>query len=249
MRALVAGLLLLLAPLGAAAAEARKYAVLSLIGDRLLIVDREMATGSRLDRNERSFVDLPDATLDNATALAIDDALKAAAGGGSGAVLLAVRDPRLFALQRDMVEANGETTALLARLRETLGQVQATHLVLATKYRHKSMLRFAQGHVGSGNLEGLGFYIDHTLVTTRGDTGERGVGFLAPFAYFRLSLIDLADWKVVREEQVLGSAARSAARSKSGHPWETMSATAKVNALRAVIRREVAQVVPKLVAD
>lgn len=247
MRAFVVGLLLLLAPLGGVAAEPRKYAVLSLIGDRLLLVTREMSTGSRLDRNERSYVELQEPALDNATALAIDDALKKA--GASGAVLLAVRDPRIFGLQRDMLEASGDTAALLAGLRDMLGQVKATHLVLATKYRHASMLRMAEGNVGSGSLEGLGFYIDPVMQTQRSDTGERGTGFLAPFAYFRLTLIDLADWKVVREERVLGSTVRSAARSKSGHPWEAMSPAAKVRVLQGIIRREVADAVPKLVAD
>jgi hypothetical protein len=247
MRTVIAALVLLAAPL-LAQAEERRYAVLSLIGDRLLLVSRDMSTGSQLDRNQRSYVELPDATLDNATAIAVDDALQKA-GAGSGTVLLSLRDPRIIALQRDMLEGNGETAALLAGLRDRLGQVKATHLVVATKYRHESMLRMADGHVGSGNLEGLGFYIDHTLRTRDTDTGESGTGFLAPFAYFRLSLVELGNWKVLREERVLASATRSAARSKSRHPWDAMSATEKARLLQTIIRRDVMLTVPKLVAD
>ena len=59
MRRLLALLLLsLLVPLAAIAQDSRRYAVLSLVGDKLLIVTREMTTGSRLDKNERTVVEL-----------------------------------------------------------------------------------------------------------------------------------------------------------------------------------------------
>jgi hypothetical protein len=245
MRPLIAALLLLALPIVAGAQE-RQYAVLSLVGDRLLIVQHEMSTGSRLDRNQRSHVDLRDASLDNATALAIGDALKHS-GAATDAVLLSIRDPRLFALQRDMQDGSDATAMLLAGLRERLGEVKATHLVLATKYRHDSMLRLADGSVGAGTLEGLGFYIDHVMRVKNLKTGESAAGFLAPFAYFRLTLVDLASWKIVGEERILGSAVHSAARSKSGHPWDAMSGAAKARALQAIVRREVMGAVAKLV--
>jgi hypothetical protein len=248
MRAFIAGLLIFAVPLAGAAAEARKYAVVSLLGDRLLIVTKDMSTGSRLDRNTRAFVELSNPALDNDTAFAIEDSLKKS-GAGSEVVVLAVRDPRVFALQRSMLEGSGETAEVLTGLRAALGQVKATHLVLATKYRHDSLLRMADGYVGSGSLEGLGFYIDHIMRVQTVETGEHATGFLAAFAYFRLSLIDLAGWKVVREERVLGSTVQSAVSSKSGHPWEAMSSTAKVRALQGIIRREVMAAVPKLVSE
>lgn len=244
---LLAAALLLLAAFGAAAQETRRYAALSLVGDKLLIVTKDMSTGSRIDRNYRTYVDLPDAALDNAAVLAIDDALKRS-GAPAETVLLSLRDSRFFALQDDILEGRAENAALVAGLRERLGQVKATHLILVTKYRHESMLRMADGNVGAGRLEGLGFYIDTVMRVQNTTTGESATGFLASFAYFRLSLVDLSTWKVVAEEEVLGSTVRSAASSKSGHPWEAMNAATKSRALQAVVRREIAEAVPKLVA-
>jgi hypothetical protein len=215
VRNLLVAALLAAAPLGALAVEARKYAALSLLGDRLLIVTHEMATGSRRDTNQRQFVELQDASLDRAATGAIADALRAARATMDAVDVsaLSIRDAQLFDLGQDALDDGDAGDALIAALRAKLGRVDATHLVLATKYRHASMLRLAAGHVGSGRLEGLGFYIDTTFKTRRSDTGERGTGFLAPFAYFRLSLVDLATWKVVREERVLGSSVQSAARA------------------------------------
>ena len=68
MRHLIAVLLLMAAPLCASAQE-RQYAVLSLVGDHLLIVQREMGTGSRIDQNRRHREPIPHAALDRAMLL------------------------------------------------------------------------------------------------------------------------------------------------------------------------------------
>lgn len=63
MRLLAAAFFLALT-LPASGAERLKYAVLSLVGDQLLISQRGVSTGSRLDRNTREFVRLAGPALD-----------------------------------------------------------------------------------------------------------------------------------------------------------------------------------------
>ena len=56
MKTLLTALLLLALPLGAAAQ--RHYAILSLVGDELVIVQRDFETGSRLDTNARQAIQM-----------------------------------------------------------------------------------------------------------------------------------------------------------------------------------------------
>ena len=60
-----------------ALAQERSYAIVSLVGDGLLIVQREMSTGSRIDRNRREVMTLANPVLDNTMVLAIDDGMHA----------------------------------------------------------------------------------------------------------------------------------------------------------------------------
>jgi len=63
--------------LAAAQPAAPRVAALSLVGDRLLVVGSQMSTGSRLDRNAREVVALPDDGLDIAAAREAERAAKA----------------------------------------------------------------------------------------------------------------------------------------------------------------------------
>ncbi|MEO5676868.1 MAG: hypothetical protein ABIQ84_04910 [Usitatibacter sp.] len=204
-----------------------------------------MKTGSNLDRNQREFIELPSAVIDNGTVLAVERAVKATQPGAD-VVLLGARDPALFALRRKSLEEGSGTQGMVARLSDVLGGTQATHLILITKLHHDAMLKLESSHVGSGKLEGVGFYIDHALRTTRSDTGARGQGFLAPFAYFTVSLIDLRSRTTLAEEDVVASTTHSAARSDTLHPWDAMNADQKVRELQRLIRTEIARVTPEL---
>ena len=82
-------------------------------------------------------------------------------------------------------------------------------------------------------VAGPGYYVDRDLWISRSDTGERAQGFLAPFVYIRVSLIDLATSAILRHELITESLVLSAARSKQGDdPWGVLSAEEKVAQLR-----------------
>jgi hypothetical protein len=241
---LVALLLLFAAPI-LARADNRQYAVLSLVGDELLIVQREMSTGSRLDKNTRRTVAVPSGTLDRAVLLAIDDALRGA-DPAARPVLLATRDPSLYAVARRALDEGG-TLRVFEAVRPVVAGARATHLILVTRHRHAAMLRLTGGHVGSGYLEGMGFYIDQGTGNTAYSATDAERGFISAFAYFKASVIDLARGTVVAEDYAIGSNAHARAAGQIGNAWSALTEEEKDRELTQLIREETAVMIPKLV--
>ena len=244
MRTLLAAVLLLALPAGALAQ--RHYAILSLVGDEMMIVQREIQTGSRIDRNERMSVTMPDATIDRMVVLAIEDAVKRAEPAAKTTLLVSRRQAVYDAVARAL--PNGTEAAFQAVRPMLEGARGATHLILVTKYRHAAMLRIRDGHVGSGTLEGVGFYIDHGSLVRSWDTSEAERGLIAPYAYVRISVIDLASGKVVAEDRVIGSKGHQMGASLIGNAWAALSAQEKDRQLQEMIREETARAMPKLIA-
>lgn len=231
---------------GGAGAETRRYAVLSLVGDELTIVQREMSTGSRLDRNAQLKVPLGRASLDRAMLLAVDEAVRKAEPAARP-VLLAPRDPGLFSLAERAGDGNG-TAAVLDAVRPIAAGARATHLILVTKHRHRAMLRLPDGHVGDGTLEGLGFYLDGGS-DTRGSSAmmnDSERGFISPYAYFKVALVEVASGRVVAQDYVVGSQAHLVKAGSIGSAWGAMGDEQKDAELTRLIRDEAARVVPAL---
>ena len=63
----------------AIAEPARKYAVLSIVGDRMLVVNHITQTGTRVDRDRRDFIAMPARALDDAMLAAMQRAIRNAA--------------------------------------------------------------------------------------------------------------------------------------------------------------------------
>jgi hypothetical protein len=250
MRRLIAIALVLIAPLAASAQDSRKYAVLSLVGDKLLIVQREMATGSRLDKNDRTVVELPDNSIDRAVTLAVDDALRRA-NPGSQPILLHSRRADLYEASYQSMDRRDGVARVYAAVKPIVEKTGATHLVLVTKHRHRAMLRLRDGHVGSGFLEGVGFYVDHGTMARGVDTNDAEAGFIAPFTYMMISLIDMKTGQVVSQQHVIGSnaAAPRPWERNVGNAWHRLNEQEKVARLTEVIREEAARAVPMVVAQ
>jgi len=161
-------------------------------------------------------------------------------------VLLASRDPALYAVAQKSLDAGG-TALVFEAVRPVVAPAKATHLILVTKHRHRAMLRLKGGHVGSGWLEGIGFYIDHGTGETSYSSTDAERGFISPFTYFKVSVIDLARGAVVAEDYAIGSNAYSMPLGQIGNAWSALSDEEKERQLIALIREETARVVPKLV--
>src|SRR4051812_15618802 len=105
----------------AASAAERTYAALSLVGDRLLIAQYNPQTGSRLDKNARSFVPLQGNALDRITLRAVI----AEAGRVDRTARvdgLAVNEPRFYAAANEALDQGG-LGPMIAMLKPALKSV------------------------------------------------------------------------------------------------------------------------------
>jgi len=254
MRCLVA-VVLSLAFVAASAAQAPAprsgptYAVVSMVGDRLEIVNRTPRVGSHIERNDRTWLDLDDTSLNDALGDALYDALEPRVPMAH-VVLLTVRDPASWKLQNRLLAQGASTQQLVDSMKPFLDRMPAvaTHMVLATKMRADALFEVDRSHVGTGKAEGLGFYVDRHMSLARDGYVEPVHGFLAAFAYFRLSLVDLRTRQVVREIPIAASVSRTAQDSGADHPWDTMSALEKVEALKKLLHDEAGRAVATLLA-
>lgn len=220
------------------------YAVMSLIGDSLTIVNYRSTTGSNLDNNEKQAVALADDSFDRNALTVADAAIRRALPGAQISMLLA-SDQSLYARQEELFESTERAKALLDAISLQLKDTSPRYLVLITKFRSEARLRLVSGSVGSGKLAGLGFYIDRRLRTKRTDTGESGAGFVAPYAYLAVSLIDLKTGAVIRTSPALESTSYSTARStNAADPWDALTPEQKVRVLNNLLHRAIDRAVP-----
>lgn len=236
--------LLLLAGALPALGQQRQYAILSLIGDRLMVAQYyPNESAFRTDGNLQAVVQLDDNAFDKSALQAADGALKAI-DKSAKPVLLVAKDTSLYDAQAALAKSNQSSTALLERIDPMLRGSGATHLVLITKLKHEARVQVLKDTMlGSGELEGVGFYVD----AGRGSPGQMGSttnAVLGPFAYFRLELIDLATRNVVKEEKVVAS--RTFSNPGSANPWATLTNAEKIGTLQDIIRRETARAIPVL---
>lgn len=223
----------------------RRYAAVSLLGDSLTIVTYQPAVGSYLDSNLHQSYPLPNSSLDRMALVAVNDAL-VKIDPQTQTILLAPAPSSVSPALGNFED--GQRFDPGATLDQALKQQSATHLVLVTKYRGEADLSGSRESMGSGELEGIGFYMDHLRWTKRSDNGGRGKGFLAPYAYFKVSLIDLATSTVLQHQLITSGIVYSAARSEdSASVWDALSASEKIKILGSLITRGIADAVPALV--
>ena len=240
--AAAAGLLL-----GAAAHAATSYAVISLVGDKLDIVTFQPQIGSQLDNTSHMPLALPQDDLDTAALRAINRALKATQPDAQIA-LLAASTADSFADQDRIF--SGSHVTLPAEIAAAVQREGAARLVLVTKHHGDARLQGTGGSVGSGKLDGLGYYVDTDSHTRDVDAAVQPVGFIAPFVYVDVSLIDLATSSVVRRTVVMSSKVIGTSnKDKAVHPWDALTGKEKVDMLMGMLSTELQRVVPQLVAD
>lgn len=240
------------------AVRGQSIAVISIAGDALTIVTAAPSVGSRLDRNHRAVVAIPDNSLDLMLLRQVQDAFAANPAlsarwkltllmpktGGAGGL----RELQAEALGSSDVEAalaNKARTSVAAAL-DGRGELP-TFLLLVMKHRADALLRVIDGRIGVGRLDGLGFYVDRHTRLRRVDTGEGGEGFLAPFVYVKLLLVSVADGRLLGEEAVtLGTAVSIARSAGASHPWDIFTADQKTEALESLFREALVAQLPRL---
>lgn len=248
MARLAIALVSLLLALAAHGADTRKYAVLSLIGDEMLLSGAEAQTGGRLDRNPRRYIELTDPFADKAALLAVHEVLKEKQG--IEPVLLFGRDRRLYQAQARLLDSGESMQKLLGDIRPLLANTNATHLILITKDRREARIQLHNTTVGHGMLQGIGYYVDREMPLQMVDTGAAAIGFVAAFAYFNASLIRLDSGAVVAEQRVNASRQYTTPMNVNAEDiWGGMPAAQRVLMLRELVGREVRALVPKLLSE
>lgn len=247
MRRLVLFLVFALVALPAAAAE-RKYAVLSLIGDELMLSGAEMTTGGRLDRNPRKYIEISDPFADKAALLAVHEVVKEKEG--TEPVLLFGKDRRLYQAQARLLASGEGMQKLLVDIRPLLANTGATHLILITKDQREARIKFENDTIGHGMIQGVGYYYDPNIRLWTGESRQTAVGFIAAFAYFNAALIRLDTGAVISEHRVNASLAYTTPSSVNAEDvWGGMPAAERVRMVRDLVGREVRALTPKLLAE
>lgn len=232
----------------AAAQPTPIYGVLSLIGDKLNVVVAQSQTGTRIDANMRDSIEMVNAVFDDSAVSAVAIAMRKI---DPKAELAAIntRSTILFEKQRTLFEQSGDKILIPDAIRDALKAQNATHLFLITKRRDEARATFSSGRSdGKGRLEGLGFYLDGSMMTFVTETGAAGRGFIAPFAYFDIALVEVASSRVIKKEKVTASkpVSAGAAEKDIGNPWSALSSADKARLVDTLIRQEIARVVPEL---
>ncbi|MCE4557142.1 hypothetical protein [Pelomonas cellulosilytica] len=231
LRPVVIALTLLASGL-AAAAPITKLGVMSVLGRELELVIRAPTTGTRVDRNARETVKMAPGDFENFVLRTTADSARRE--GLGDAVLLARPADGSMPWKRD-----GQAVLVTQALLDAARAAKLSHLVLIQPARAEAKLQMYRSMTGAGQLEGLGFYIDTMVTVERADSNEVGEGFLAPYAYFDVYLVDVATLDL----QAAHLARASIALADPGHqgtdPWKALSSERKVEVVRHLIQTEV----------
>lgn len=229
-------------------AEAPTYAFLSLIGDQLDIIVSRQQIGTLLDKNSREPpLLIQDPVFDNVAATVAGEAVRKVIPRAELAILNS-RSPVLFEKYYELFAEKGDVIAIPDAIRTALKNEKANYLVLITKYRHEAKFNFSNAIDWGGMLEGLGFYLDGATGTKRGDTGEYGRGYIAPFAYMKITLVDAQTSKILGKQTIMASTTIASARAQENlaSPWAALSSAEKVSAINRLIQREIGRAMPLL---
>jgi hypothetical protein len=237
----------LLVPGVQAQTPTRSYAVISEMAREVSVVTYQESLGSRLNNNARQRIAVPEGALDKVALVASEKALKQASPDAK-VWLLSPAETDFFSSMQTVGE--GSQVKIADDLAAAFRERGSTHVLLFSRWRGDANLQLRDNSDGAGKLEGLGYYIDRATRTRDTKTGLVGDGYLAPFAYFRISLIDVASSKVIgtREVQATTTISAAVARGGSTHPWDALTPSEKMTQLRDMLTNEIDITVPKLAA-
>ena len=232
---------------GATACQATGYAVVSLIGGELTFVGAQPVSSTNLDRNHYSTVPVKDDTLDRAVFNAVDRAVVARNAQNTALLMRRpVNDVR--AAFADDRKSKAAVARVVAAIRPTAEKAGLDRLVVVAPYRFAPMMATADGHVGTGRVAGLGVYVDRMTHLDRQQPGGAYPGYLGLFANFRVFVVDVHDGRVLGDDVVTSGTTYALARSPTRDPMKAISADEKLRVLQGLVDREIARILPPLLA-
>jgi len=233
--------------IGATACEAAGYAIVSLIGSELTVVGAQPVGSTSLDRNNYSSVPLPDGVFDRTVFNAVDRAVLARKSQDTTSLLrMPVADARAAFV--DGSDAARGVAVVVAAVRPTATQAGLDRLVIIAPFRAVPMMATRDGHFGTGRVAGLGLYVDRMTWMEREQSGDAHPGFLGLFANFRVLVVDVRNGAVLADDFVTTGTTYTATQSDSRDPMTAISGEEKLRVLQALTAREIARILPPLLA-
>lgn len=228
------------------AAPLRNVGVFSLLGDGLQIAYALEATDTRIDRTQRETLQTQEIGLDQAALRAVREAFERLKPDAKLSLYRA-NTPIPPADQRAL--ADGATRAELpAWIVAAINSAKLSHVLLVTRNRGDAAFPVQEGFtVGSGTVEGIGFYLDKMTEMRNAQTGLTTRGFLGAYIQLRLQLMDTASGDITRTRDVrVGRIYQGRNDAEIANIWDTLSAREKVEVLREMVHGNVARVMPEM---
>jgi hypothetical protein len=224
------------------------YAVISEVAREVSVVGFAGSIGTRLDNNPRERLPVPNGALDKVALLSLQQALKEAAPMARSWLLAPAETDFFPHLQSFAV---GSVLKVPADLADAMKEQRVSHLLLLSRFRSEAEIRFSNRTDGKGQLEGLGYFVERATQVTDNETRETGLGYLAPFVYVRLTLVDASTFKVLNTKTTKATRTFGAYASKTGStsPWDALSSAEKINTLRDMLMAEVQKLTPQVLSS
>jgi len=222
----------------------KKIGVFALLGDGLQVVSSADETiGTRLDRNQRDSLTTRGIGLDQAALRAVRAGVERLQPRTQLSMYRATA-PISIEEQREVVEG-AQRSELPGWVVNAINADKLTHVLLITSGRGQASFPVAEGFtLGTGNLEGVGLYIDRANQIMNRSTGVLSNGFIGPYAMLRLTLMDTTTGEVTKTYDIRDSSMYTARSTDVGNdPWNYLSATDKVEKLRELVEGSVGRVV------
>lgn len=233
--------------LPAAAQSPRAYAVVSQLARDVSVVVANPAIGSMLGNNSVSRIPIAQGLLDKFVLNTTRNVL-AQQAKGSRVFLVSPLDEDLVPGLQSVKE--GSRVEIPADALEAFKSQGSTHLIIFSRHRSEASLRFLDGRGGTGSLEGMGFYVDRSVIVTNTDTRQTGRGYIAPYLHARASLIDVASGRVLRTLEIRDSLTVANTRddAASTDVWDSLPPAEKVRKLLELLDQHVEPSVKALLA-
>lgn len=208
--------------------------ILVAVGDRIAIVQQEAKVGSHLNRNVQQSTRIGPEVFQADAVLTAAGALRAALPG-----VKPVEMPLRPDVQTLPWRIDGDKLSVEPVLAAALERAKVSMLVLVEPLSAPAELKLADQTMGTGRLDGLGFYVDNETPVRLRETGDYAEGFLGLYAYFRTVVVDLPTMTVKCQRRTTDSQTYLARSNSPGtHPWQALSVEQKIDGLRDIVRRE-----------
>lgn len=219
----------------ACASEITKLGVMSVLGREVEVVIHAPTTGTRVDRNAKDTLKIGN-EFEN---FVLRTTVNSARSAGLGEAMVLSRPANgSMPWQRD-----GQAVLVTRPLLEAAQAAKLSHLVLIQPARGEAKLQMERTVVGNGQVQGLGFYVDTTIDVELSETHRHSSGFVAPFAYFDIYLVEVATLDLQAEHRARVAVALANPDLAGGDAWASLSTQSKVETLQKMIQDEVEKAV------